>query len=274
MHRSKVLTVLVCVAGGCLVGCATNPATGERELVLIPESQEIAMGLQAAPQFESQFGGAVSNPQVQAYVQGIGRKLAAVSDRQVPWEFKLVNSTTPNAFALPGGKVFVTAGLFKSLSNERQLAAVIGHEIGHVCAKHNVKGMQRQMGAQALADLAAKAVSPDKAEAAKTAAGVVGGMAVLKYSRDDEYMADSLGIKYMEKAGYNPWGMVETLEYLLQLGGAEGGRFQEMFQTHPLTSERVKNAREQVSRTYPRYRSDESDPAAADFRRIQAMLGK
>jgi beta-barrel assembly-enhancing protease len=274
MNHWKILTALIGVLGGCLSGCSTNPATGERELVLIPESQEVAMGLQAAPQFESQFGGAVSNSQVQAYVQGIGKKLAAVSDRQVPWEFKLVNSTTPNAFALPGGKVFVTAGLFKSLTNERQLAAVLGHEIGHVCAKHNVKGMQRQMGAQALTELAAKAVSPDKAEAAKTAAGVVGNMAVLKYSRDDEYMADSLGIKYMEKAGYNPWGMVETLEYLLKLGGTEAGKFQEMFQTHPLTSERVKNAKDQVSRTYPRYRPDESDPRAGDFRQIQAMLGK
>jgi len=252
-------------------GCSVNPVTGKRELIFIPESQEIAMGVQAAPQFEKEFGGTVPNDRLQGYIQELGKKIAAVSDRQMPWDFALVGSKTPNAFALPGGKVFVTAGLFGSLANERQLAAVLGHEIGHVCAKHNVKGLQRQMTAEVFASVAGK-LAGDKAEAAEAAAKIAGNMAVMKYSRDDEYQADALGVKYMEKAGFNPWGMVETLEFLLKLGGSEPSKFEEMFQTHPLTSARVKQAKDKVSAEYPAYKPTQGDARAEIFAEMRRLL--
>lgn len=276
-HRTSLsrlfrILVPVMVTIAC-VGCSVNPVTGRRELIFIPESQEISLGTEAVGEFEKEFGGRAPNNQLQDYVQDLGRKLAAVSDRrELPWEFALVNSSTPNAFALPGGKIFVTAGLFTSLGNERQLAAVLGHEIGHVCAKHNVKGMQRRMGVSALAELAAKVVSTEKAKAAKAVTAIVGNMAVLKYSRDDEYQADSLGIKYMEKAGYNPWGMVETLEFLLKLGGPGGGRFKEMFQTHPLTGERIRKARAEVTEGYAGYHSEADDSGAMRFKQMQGLM--
>jgi predicted Zn-dependent protease len=271
MRASSVAIAVVCL---CLLGgCSINPVTGQKELILIPESQEIAMGVSAAPELEKEFGGKVADAQVQSYVQGLGAKLATISDRpEMPWEFALVSSKVPNAFALPGGKVFVTAGLFRSLTNERQLAAVLGHEIGHVCAKHNVKGMQRQMGASVLAELAGK-VGGEQAEAAKAAASVAASMVVLKYSRDDEYQADSLGIKYMAKAGYNPYGMVETLEFLQTLGSKDESKFGEMFQTHPLSSERVKEAKATVSSGYPQASPGQGDPRVATFMAMRNRLG-
>ncbi len=255
------------------VGCSTNPATGEKEFIFISESQEIAMGTEAAPKFEDEFGGKVPSSRVQSYVRDLGIKLSAVSDRpELPWDFTVVNSSTPNAFALPGGKIFVTAGLFKSFTNERQLSAVLAHEISHVCAKHNVKGMQRQMGVAAAAEVAASVASGESAESAKAVTQIVGNMALLKYSREDEYQADSLGIDYMERGGYNPWGMVETLELLQELGGAEGGKFEEMFRTHPLTSERINEAREKVEDKYPTYSPAAGDPHAERFRNIRNLI--
>jgi predicted Zn-dependent protease len=267
----KSRCVFCVIVAALAAGCSTNPVTGKRELILIPESQEIAMGEEAAPQFEKEFGGATAEPRLQDYVQSLGGKLAAASDREgMPWSFTLVNSDIPNAFALPGGKVFITAGLFGSLDNERQLAAVLGHEIGHVCAKHNVKGMQRQMGAEAFTKIVNELAGGKSS--VQSAAKIVSSMAVLRYSRDDEYQADALGVRYMERAGHNPWGMVETLEFLQTLGGVEPGRFQEMFLTHPLTSKRIEAVKTKVVRDYARYSPHEGDSAKARFLEMRGLL--
>jgi len=254
-----------------IVGCAVNPVTGKRQMALVSESQEIQLGADAVPEFEKEFGGKVPNEQLQQYVTELGMALAAISDRpKLPWSFAVLNSDVPNAFALPGGKIFVTAGLMTSLTNERQLTSVLGHEIGHVCAKHSVQGMQRAMGAEAFAALFAQASGN---ESYGSAAKVAGQMVVLKYGRDDEYQADALGIKYMEKAGYNPWGMVETLQFLMTLG-EEGGRLQELFQTHPLSSERVKKSQENVAKHYATYQADTPDANQTRFRQMQALCPK
>ena len=152
-----MLLVAVSLSAMLSAGCSTNPVTGQRELIFISPEQEIAMGNQAAPQFESEFGGKVPNAELQAYVQSVGGRVAQLSDRQMPYEFTLVSSQVPNAFALPGGKMFITAGLMGRMTNERQLAAVLGHEVGHVAARHNVKGMQRQIGASVLVQIAEEA---------------------------------------------------------------------------------------------------------------------
>jgi len=241
-QKTIIMTmVLSLVVSGLFLapGCATNPITGKRELSLISEEDEIRIGTEAAPQFEKEFGGAVPDATLQNYVKRVGASLAEVSHREMPYEYTLVASEIPNAFALPGGKIFLTSGLMARMTNERQLAAVLGHETAHVSAKHNVKGMQRQMGAQVLVAIAQKIVSPDSAAAAGAAAQVVTGMASLKYSRNDEYEADHYGAIYMERAGYNPWGMVELQDILLKMSGDGGGTFTEMFQTHPLPANRI-----------------------------------
>ncbi len=259
------------------VGCSTNPATGERELILIPRDQEIAMGVQAAPEFEKEFGGKVDDQRLQDYVSSVGQKVAAVSDRPMPYEYTLVKSDIPNAFALPGGKIFITAGLMERMTSERQLAAVLGHETAHVAAKHNVKGMQRQMGAAVLAEVAGAVVGGEKAETAKAVTEIVAGVTNLKYSRGDEYQADEYGIRYMARAGYNPWGMVELLTVLYRMAeaeGGEGGSLSEMFQTHPLSSKRIEAARKTIegNNAYKKFSADVPDPGRGQFAEMKSLL--
>jgi predicted Zn-dependent protease len=253
-------------------GCTTNPATGKSEFIVIPESQEIAMGREAAPQFEKEFGGRVPNEVLQSYVQGIGQRIAGVADRKMEYDYTLVSSNVPNAFALPGGQIFITAGLMSRMDNERQLAAVLGHETGHVCALHNVKGMQRQMGTAVLVEVAGHVVGGG--DTTKDAAKIVGTMVNLRYSRGDEYQADMLGIRYMTRAGYNPWGMVGLLDVLYSLSESEPGSLAELFQTHPVTSKRIAEAKEIIAAEHPKARQDQPDPQAARFVKMRALLLK
>lgn len=276
MKRITIVALMVIGVGSLLPvgGCSTNPATGKREFILISTQQEISIGREAGPQFEDEFGGKVADERLQRYVRGVGMKVAAVSDRQgLPYEYTLLNSDIPNAFALPGGKIYITAGLLSRMGNERQLAAVLGHETGHVAARHNVKGLQRQVGASLLIELA-KAIAGEKAEAAELAAKAVTGMVALRYSRDDEYQADMLGIRYATKAGYNPWGMVELLETLQRLSEQEGGSLTEMFQTHPLTGKRIEEAKEIIQENHPGASASQPDPNAAKFRQMRSLLTK
>ena len=261
---------------GCLLvgGCSVNPATGKKQLILISQGQEIAMGQEAAPQFEKESGGKVPSERLQAYVQMVGGKIAAVSDRKMPYEYILVASDTPNAFALPGGKIFITAGLMIRMTNERQLAAVLGHETGHVAAKHNISNIQRQMGAAVLVDIAAGVAGSNRAEAAKAVTKTVTAMGNLKYSRDDEHEADKIGIRYITAAGYSPWGAVELLNVLKGLSESEPGSLTEMFQTHPVTSKRIARAKEiiQGDPQYSRFSSSMPDPKADHFAKMHKLL--
>ena len=270
MRKCLVVALLLVVAAAA--GCTVNPATGETMLNLIPESQEIAMGKQAAPGFVTQFEGEVPDPTLQAYVQEIGQKMAAVSDRPaLPYQYRLVKSKVPNAFALPGGEIFVTAGLMALMENERELAAVLGHETGHCCALHGVQGMQREMGVSVVAEIAARATGN---ATAGDAAKVVGTFANLKYSRKDEYQADQLGLKYIVKGGYNPWGMVELLTILLNLSDKEPGRLEELMQTHPISSKRIAEAKGMIQKDYASHQQTAADPGKARFMEMRARLLK
>ncbi|NQU75827.1 MAG: M48 family metalloprotease [Planctomycetes bacterium] len=275
LNLSKTLlfaSILLALAAA--TGCITNPVTGRMELTLIPTDQEIAMGQQAAPEFEKEFGGKVPDAELQAYVQAVGAKLAAVSDRPMPYEYTLLSSNVPNAFALPGGKIFITAGLMSRMTNERQLAAVLGHETAHVAALHNVHGIQRQMGAAVLVEIAKRAVDPKNAATAADVTKIVTNMGNLKYSRDDEYQADEVGIKYMAKAGYNPYGMVELLTVLTTLSESEPGIFGEMLQTHPVSSKRVDKATEIIKRNgnYGSFTGSQPDASEGHFMQMRQLL--
>ena len=256
-------------------GCTTNEATGKTQLRFISKEQEIAIGNEAAPQFEEQFGGLMDAPTLQAYVDRVGQQVAQESPREMPYEFGLLRSSIPNAFALPGGKVYITGGLLQIMDSERQLAAVLGHEVGHVAAAHNVQGMQRQIGVQVLADLAGVAGGEQYGKAAETATKVVGYMATLKYSRSQEYEADMIGTRLMVDAGYNPYGMVELLEALWEASGqGESSWLGEMFSTHPLTPERIARVREQIQEEYPRYDQTTPDDRAQFEQMKTHMQGK
>jgi len=277
IRRVSLLSLgMVSIALFTAGGCSDNPVTGRREFIAIPRSYEIAMGAQAAPQVATEFGGPVADPVLQSYVQKIGKKVASFSDRDMPYDFTLLNSEVPNAFALPGGNIFVTAGLMSRMTNERQLAAVLGHEIVHVAARHGVKGMQRQVGASVVIELAAAVAGEDKEAAAKAAAQIAASMVTLKYGRGAEYESDKYGAKYMTKAGYNPWGMVELLTILLNLSEREPGSLQEMFQTHPLSSKRIAAVKADLASgaMYQGYSQTAADPNTPQFAQMHKRLMK
>ena len=259
IHR--ILILLVLGATTLLFGgCGSMP-------IFISTDQEIALGEEAAPQFEDELGGPVDNQRLQDYVQAVGQKVSAESDREMPYNFVLVNSDVPNAMALPGGKIFLTAGLMRMMDNEQQLAAVLGHETAHVAQRHNVRMMQDQMGIAVLASLAG-AAGGDSAEAG---AKVVGAMFSLEYSRDNEFEADQFGTTYIEAAGYNPYGMVELLEVLYSLHEEEPGKLEQMFMTHPITSERIENVRSALIEE-GKYSATTPDPNKMRFQAMHALL--
>ena len=267
-----LLVISLALFAALLLGCVRSDVTGQKEFIAISRDQEIALGQQAGPEFEKEFGDKVPNDTLQKYVQSVGDKLANVSDRPMPYEYALLNSDIPNAFALPGGKIYVTAGLMSHMTNERQLAAVLAHEVVHVADKHSVKGLQRQMGAALFVEVLGAIVGGDKAQTAEAAATIAANVAELQYSKEDESTADAYGVKYLAKAGYNPWGMVELLEMLQSLSNAEPGLFGDFFDTHPLTSKRIDDARSIVQKDYAQFSPETPDPNANQFIKMRNLL--
>ncbi len=190
----KKLLLFVLLASVGLAGCATNPVTGKKELSLISEAQELSIGKQQyAPLRQAQGGDYVVDARVGSYVNEVGQKLATVSDRKLPYEFKVLNNSVPNAWALPGGKISINRGLLTELKSEAELAAVLGHEIVHAAAKHGAKGMQRGMllqGVVAVATIAVATQNADYANLAQLGAGVGAQLINQKYGRDAERESD------------------------------------------------------------------------------------
>ncbi|WP_428389739.1 M48 family metalloprotease [Mucisphaera sp.] len=244
----SVLLVLV------LAGCSTNPATGRSQINLLSESEEISLGEEAAPGFLDAYGGSISDSQVLSYVRNLGHQLAAVSERpELPWAFEVVDSSVINAFALPGGKVFISRGLLEKMTNEAQLAGVLGHEVGHVTAQHIGQQMARATGVQLGLVMAGIAVSAADDELLATL-GLVGGQLaagsyLLKYGRDQEHEADELGLRYMTRLGFDPIGQVQVMRILKDASG--GGGQIEFLSTHPLPESRIERLSRMIGERYP-----------------------
>lgn len=230
-----------------LVTCATNPVTGRRELSLVSESQEIAMGQEAAQQVVGTIG-LVPDSALQRYVSGIGLTLARASERpNLPWSFGVIDDPMVNAFALPGGPIFITRGIMTHMNSEAQLVSVLGHEIGHVTAKHSVQQMSQAQLAQ-IGLIAAVIVKPGLAQFGDLASQGL-GLLFLKFGRDDETQADDLGFRYMVNAGYSPTEMAEMFRTLQRLGGGAEGRVPEWLSTHPDPGNRVQKTLDRVAAT-------------------------
>ncbi|GAB4259514.1 MAG: M48 family metallopeptidase [Deferrisomatales bacterium] len=237
------------LAAGCLLAaaCAVNPVTGQSELSLLSEAQELRMGEQAYPIYTQMSEGLFQDPDLQAYVQAVGERLARVSHRpDLDYRFNVVNASEINAYALPGGKISITRGLLARMANEAQLASVLGHEIGHVTARHAAAGYTRQVLAGLLTSVGLAALESASVAGADLIAQ--GGMlatnlVLMKYSRDQERQADELGMEYLTEAGYHPDGMAQTMEILLASHDREPSAVESLFLSHPLTSERLEHAR-------------------------------
>jgi len=250
--RAVVLTVLIASLAIFIAACAKNPVTGQDELVLMSERQELAMGAKYYPQvIQLNHGLPPQDSSLQSYVTSVGNRLAAVSHRpRVPWQFAVVNSSQVNAFALPGGKISITRGLITKMNSEDELAGVLGHEIGHVTARHGVAGYTRQvLLTGALLGLALALGDNEYAPVALAAAGVAGNLMMLSYSRDQERQADQLGYAYMTRAGYNPTATVRTFELFKRMQKSEPGEIENMLSSHPLPRERIEAARQRALRS-------------------------
>jgi predicted Zn-dependent protease len=238
LSRTKTAVLIALLATA--LSCAVNPVTGKRELSLVSESQEIAMGRETDAAVAAQFG-IYDDHALTAYVGKLGSALAANTQRpDLPYRFSVLDSPVVNAFAVPGGSVYVTRGILAMMSSEAELAAVLGHELGHVNARHSVRQMSKQMLAQV--GLVAGSVISQKF--AKYAGLAATGLQVmfLKYSRDDERQADALGVDYSRATGYDPADMAVTFQALEKMGDLSGGSSLPGFlSTHPLSSERIKN---------------------------------
>ncbi len=237
-----------------LGGCVTNEATGDVSLNLLSQEQEIQIGADAEPQFVDENGGLIPSPAIRQYVEDLGQRLAAVSERpELPWNFNVLDSPVINAFALPGGKVFITRGLMSQMTNEAQLAGVLGHEVGHITAQHVNARMSQQMVWQGIATgvaVAGEATDNDTLRILGVGTSVGSGVYLLKFGRDQETQSDELGVRYMTKLGYNPWGQVQVMQILDQAQGDGGGP--EFFATHPLPQTRIDDLEQHIAENYPK----------------------
>lgn len=241
--------VLWCVMA-VLAACAENPVTGERELGLVSTAEEVSIGEQNyGPMQQSQGGELVTDPALTAYVTEVGQRLAEVSDRELPYEFVVLNNGVPNAWAMPGGKIAINRGLLVELENEAELAAVLGHEIVHSAARHGAQSMERGMLLQG-ALVATSIAASDSPYADFIVGGAQVGAQLIsqRYGRDAERESDRYGTRYLARAGYDPAAAVSLQEKFLALSeGRRTGWLEGLFASHPPSAKRVENNRELVA---------------------------
>jgi predicted Zn-dependent protease len=236
--RRRLFAPVILTYALALVGCPVNPATGERQLIIYSERQEIEMGLAGAQQVE-QIYGLYDDQALQDYVDGIGQELAAASEKPgLPWHFKVVDDPIVNAFALPGGQIFMTRGILSYFTSEAEMAAVLGHEIGHVTARHSAEQMSRATVAGLGVGVGAVLSSDIARYQGVLSAGL--GLMFLKFGRDDERQSDDLGFRYMSTVGYNPREAADVFTMLGRVTQAAGGSsLPGWLSTHPDPGERV-----------------------------------
>lgn len=237
-HRGPQRLALLAGAAAITVACATNPATGTREFTLMSESQEIALGKESDPQIRQEMG-IVADPELQRYVDGVARRLASATERPgLPWTFAIVDAPAVNAFAVPGGFVYLTRGILGHLNSEAELAGVLGHEIAHVTARHSAAQYSKQT-AGALGLLLGQIFVPELRPFGQAAeAGL--GLLFLKFGRDDELQADDLGAGYATAQGWDPRGVASMLETLGRLGDLPDRKgVPNWLSTHPMPEDRV-----------------------------------
>ena len=227
-----------------LCGCTVNPITGNEELMFFSPDKDVELGRKYAPLVEKELGGQMPEEGLQSYLNRIGQRIAGCCQRpDLAYHFAAVEEGGANAFALPGGYVYITRDLLKELKTEAQLASVLSHEIGHVVARDTLVVMSEQIGMTALVLAAQAGRSADLAQGSR----FVAVMLSLQYSREDEKEADLAGLSYMTQAGYDPNGMVETMQALEKL---QTIRPIEFFSTHPNPESRIAYIQERIARRY------------------------
>lgn len=261
MTRRQFLWLSSMAAAGFAAGCATNPVTGKSQLMLVSEDQEIQIDQQYSPyQFSADYGTA-QDTALNSYVDRTGKNMTGRTHRtQMPYNFHVVNATYVNAYAFPGGTIACTRGILLSLENEAELAALLGHELGHVNARHTAEQMSKGMLTQAVVgglSAAAGAAGTGYGSLASQLGQIGAGALLASYSRDNERQADALGMEYIVKSGYSSEGMVGLMEMLNSLGKHKPSAIELMFATHPMSAERYQTV---VQSAEAKYKSAKDQP--------------
>jgi predicted Zn-dependent protease len=239
MKKITILPIIIIT----LLSCVTTGPGGKKSFIVIPTQQEVEIGKEVVKEVESTEK-VLNNSYVQNYVNTIGQKVAKVSDRKdVRYVFKVLDSEEINAFACPGGFIYIYKGLLQTMDNEAQLAAVLGHEIGHVVARHSIKRLQAVYGYSLVMELA---LGPKMGKTARAVADASAGLILQGYGRENEYEADNYGILYERKAGYNPNGMIQLFQKFKAMEGKPPNAFEKLLASHPPASDRIGNAKNQI----------------------------
>ena len=257
--RLMIAVILAVIAiAGYFLGTRNefNPITQENQRISLTVEEEIALGLQSAPEMAAEFGGLDPDEALQATIDQIGQKLVASSEAketEYPFDFHLLADTqTVNAFALPGGQVFITRALLDLLQTEGEVAGVLGHEIGHVVGRHSAEQIAKSQLIQGLAGAAGVGLydpqNPESATAAQMAL-LVGNMINMKYGRDDELQSDRLGVRFMSDAGYDPRALIKVMDVLA--GASGGARQPEFMSTHPDPGNRQEEIQKAIEEEFP-----------------------
>ncbi len=257
MNRSALggrLIIVLIMAGVALFGyygkTQVNPVTGKKQQVNLSPQEEVAMGLQSAPQMAAEYGGLYQDEKTQFLVKKVGQSIVQNTEaKNSPYQFDfhvLADPETVNAFAVPGGQVFITVGLLKRLKTEDQLAGVLGHEIGHVIGRHSAQQMAKQELISGLAGAATVGLS-NGGYSDGAIAQYVANLMNLKYGRDDELEADDFGVKYEIQTGRNPDAMIEVMKILEEATGSDGNK-SDFMSTHPNPENRILKIKEAMAK--------------------------
>ncbi len=233
--------------GKYFLGTQKNPVTGENQRLSLSPAEEVVMGKQSAPEMAAQFGGLYPDDNVQLKVQAIGQKIIRSTEAsKSPYEFHfyaLADANTVNAFALPGGQIFITMALLNRLKTEDEIAGVLGHEIGHVINRHSAEHMAKS---GLISGIVNGIVMGSGSMSTAQVAQYVGQLVDLKYGRNDELESDAYGVRYMHQSGYNPKALITVMEVLKEASG--GGTRNEFMSSHPSPENRVQKIQEEIAK--------------------------
>lgn len=279
LSRREFLILSGTTVAALAAGCATNPVSGRSQLIFLSESGEVQMDQEYSPHQISADYGSTQDNELNRYVAAVGSQLAALSHRpDMPYSFRAVNAVYLNAYAFPGGTIAVSRGMLVNMESEAELAAVLGHEIGHVCSRHAAQQYTTGMLSSIAVTAAAIFIQQQKEEYANLTAGlgaVAAGALLARYSRANEREADALGLEYMTKGGYNPQGAVALMDMLRKQSKEKPNAFEMLFATHPMSDERYDTMVQAIAEKYQAQKSYplNKERYLAKTEKLRAMKG-
>ena len=237
----RILNILLLLSFVFMIGCAVHPVTGKKEIRLLSTGQEVALGKETAQQVVNEFG-VYDDPELHEYINEVGQKLVDVCERtEIAYYFTVLDTPMVNAFAAPGGFIFVTRGILKELDDEAELAGVMGHEIGHVVYRHGAKRFEKAFGYSAIVLIGEILTKRDLSQL-RQYTDFFFSLMLLGYSRKNEFEADNSGVRYSLAAGYDPRAMVDFFEKLKAMEKKPPTKFETLFRSHPPTADRIERA--------------------------------